>query len=256
MKYAICLYGQPRNYIHGYHVISEFMKINNEHTYDIFIHCWIDDNIEFSCSPWRNIDKETLCIKNQDEVKNKILTLYKPIMYEFEKPIDTNSIDISLIIQDIYQSLAYKNTGQKEKNNIYNTLSQIYSRNKVKDLLQQIISNRDKEYDMVISTRFDGFNFPNNLKLNNIQKNKMYVSSVHQPRLIFPDNFGIFPTIVYLNLFNLYNNIKHIINNKELENKINNINEDLIFNMEQHFLANYLYCGYDIKDVIYDSSLN
>lgn len=256
MKFAICLYGQPRNYKYGYNLISEFMKTNYEHTYDLFFHCWINDNVVFDCSPWRQINHESLCITNQTDVKNEILELYKPIIYEFENPIDKNNTNISMDFLNIKDSLAYKNSGQLKKDNILNTLSQIYSRNKVKDLLQNIIINSNKDYDMIISTRFDGFNFPKKLKLNNIHKNNIYVSSIHQPRLILPDNFILIPTNIYLNWFNLYHNIKNIINNKDIENKINSINEKLEFNMEEYLLSNYLYCGYDMNDVIYSSELN
>lgn len=257
MKFAICMYGQPRDYKYGYGLISEFMKINNEHTYDFFFHAWINDNIVFDCSPWRQINPESLYIKNQNEVKNEILELYKPILYEFEKPLDKNNTDISIDLLNIKDSLVYKNMCQRNKDNIFNTLSQMYSRNKVKDLLQNIITKLDKNYDMVISTRFDGFNFPKKIKLNNIQKNKIYVSSLyHPPRFILPDNFLLIPIDIYLNWFNLYHNIKNIINNTDLENKMNNINETHAFNAEEILLSNYLYCGYSMNDIIFSSELN
>ena len=49
MKIAICLYGQPRDYKQGHKCISNLIKVNNENTYDIFFHCWIDDNIKYEC---------------------------------------------------------------------------------------------------------------------------------------------------------------------------------------------------------------
>lgn len=253
MQIAICLYGQPRDYNYGYNLINNFMKINNDNTYDIFFHCWIDDNIIFDHSPWRKVDIKTLIIQNQNEIKNEILQLYKPTSYEYEKPLDKNNDKLLTDLEYIKSSLAYHNMlyNKLKCNNIYNTLSQIYSRNKVKDIFEKYIINTDSKYDMVISTRFDGFDFPINLKLSNIQKNKIYVSSCHRPRYILPDNFLIIPIHIYLNWFNLYKNIKNIINNKEIEEKINNINERLEFNIEEYLLANYLYYGYDIRDVLF-----
>lgn len=36
MKIAICLYGQPRDYKYGYKCISNFIKNNNENSFDFF----------------------------------------------------------------------------------------------------------------------------------------------------------------------------------------------------------------------------
>ena len=151
----------------------------------------------------------------------------------------------------IEKSIAYKNSNQAKKNNIYNSISQIYSRNKVKDLFEKYITNTKTNYDIVISTRFDGFCFPNNLEISNIQKNKIYTSSIYKPRYIIPDNFLIIPPDIYINWFNIYKNIKNVINNKEIETEMNNINEKLEFNMEELLLSNYLLCGYNLNNIEY-----
>jgi len=251
MIIAICLFGQPRDYKYGYTCITNFMNNNNNNKYDFFFHCWIDDNIEYETSPWREIDNKTLFIENQNIVKNDINQLYKPISYLYEKPLDKNKETYLIEMEYIQQSIAYKNSIQSKKNNIYNTISQIYSRNKVKDLFETYITNTKTNYDIVITTRFDGYCFPNNLDISNIQKNKIYASSFHIPRYIIPDNFLIIPPEIYINLFNIYKNIKNIINNKELETKMNNINEMLDFNMEELLLSNYLLCGYNLNNIEY-----
>jgi len=227
------------------------MKDNNKNKYDFFFHCWIDDNIEYETSPWREIDKKTLFIENQNIVKNDINQLYKPISYLYEKPLDKNKETYLIEMGYIQQSIAYKNSIHSKKNNIYNTISQIYSRNKVKDIFETYITNTKTNYDMVITTRFDGYCFPNNLDISNIQKNKIYASSFHIPRYIIPDNFLIIPPEIYIKLFNIYKNIKNIINNKELETKMNNINEILDINMEELLLSNYLLCGYNLNNIEY-----
>lgn len=251
MKIAICLFGQARDYKYGYTCINNFMKDNNKNKYDFFFHCWIDDNIEYETSPWREIDKKTLFIEHQNIVKNDIVQLYKPVSYLFEKPLDKNKETFLIEMEYIQKSIAYKNSSQVIQNNIYNIISQIYSRNKVKDLFEKYITNTETNYDTVISTRFDGFAFPNNLEISNIQKNKIYASSIHKPRHLIPDHFLIIPPEIYINWFNIYKNIKNLINNKKIDEAMNNINEPLLINMEQLLLSNYLLCGYNLNNIEY-----
>lgn len=251
MKIAFCLYGQPRDYKYGYKCINNFIKNNNNNTYDFFFHCWIDDNVKYEASPWRVIDKKNLYIENQNIIKNDIYQLYKPVSYLYEKPLDKNKEEYLIEIEYIKQSKAYINCVQIKKNNIHNTFSQIYSRNKVKDLFEKYITNTNMNYDIVISTRFDGFCFPKNINISNLQKNKIYISSMHKPRYIIPDNFLIIPPEIYIKWFNLYKNIKNIINNKKIESEMNAINEKFEFNMENILLSNYLFCGYNINNIEY-----
>lgn len=253
MKIAICLYGQPRDYKHGYDCITNLIRANNENTYDIFFHCWIgDENTKYECSPWRTIDEKSLFIGNTTYLKNDILQLYNPITYLYENPLDKNSDTILMEIEYIKESISYVNSCTPTKNNIYNTLSQIYSRNKVKDLFENYITNTNTTYDMVISTRFDGHDFPMNINISKYAAtNKIYTSPMHRPRAIIADNFLIIPPEIYINWFDLYKNIKNIINNTEIELKLNNIHETLIFNMEELLLSNYLFCGYDLNNIEY-----
>jgi len=251
MKVAICLYGQLRDYKYGYTCISNFIKNNSENTYDFFFHCWIDDNIKYEFSPWRKIDEKTLFIENQNIVKNNIHQLYKPISCLFEKPLDKNEETYLIEIEYIRKTKAYKNSHKSKQNNIYNTFSQIYSRNKVKDLFEDYITDTKQNYDIVISTRFDGFCFPNKIDISNIQKKNVYTTSIHKPRYIIPDNFLIIPPEIYINWFNMYKNIKNLLNNEKLELEMNNINEKLEFNMEEILLSNYLFCGYNLNNIKY-----
>lgn len=246
-KIAICLYGQPRNYKYGYNCINNLIKENSEYIYDFFFHCWIDH--KYKCSPWRKIDTKDLIIENINEIKNELKKIYKPVSYLYEKSIDEANKELLIDIENIKKSISYKNSKKKIKTNLYNTLSQMYSRNKVKDLFEQYIISTKKKYDMVISTRFDGFCFPKKLKIPEVKKTKIYVSSMHRPRYIIPDNFLIIPPEIYINWFNLYKNIKNIINNNKILMKMHNINESMIFNMEEIVLSNYFFCGYDINNI-------
>jgi hypothetical protein len=251
MKIAICLYGQPRDYKYGYNCINELIKSNSEHTYDFFFHCWIDDNVRYDCSPWRRIDEKTLYIGNQNDVKNEILELYKPLSYLYEKPLDKTSADVITEMEYIKNSKAYSNSSAAHRDNVFNIFSQIYSRGKVKDLFEEYIPSSKTQYDIVISTRFDGWSFPVNLKIPNVEKNKIYVSSMHLPRYIIPDNFLLMYPEIYVNFCNLYKNIKNIINNDEIDIKIKMLNEKLLFNSEEYLLASLLFSGYSVHDIEY-----
>jgi hypothetical protein len=246
MRFAICLYGQPRDYNAGYETIKKFIEDNkNSNTFDFFFHCWGDNNTLLNHSPWRNIN--TIYIENFETIKKDLIKLYNPRKYKFQKPIqkfDTNTIQ---------QSIAYNNMSNIKKNNIHNTLSQIYSRNEVRNILNEYIEKTNTKYDMVISTRFD-YNNKINLKLDNINDTKTYVSSSDRPRYILPDNFIVCPVQTYLEWFNLYNNLSNIINNNNLEIEIKKLNENLELNMEEYLLANYLYY-YRIDDVIFSKEI-
>ncbi len=176
--------------------------------------------------------------------------MYKPCNYEFENSLNENFFNDL----EIEKSLAYKNSDIRKKNNTYNILSQIYSRNKVRDLFNFYVEKNNVEYDMVISTRFDGFLFPINYSLNDVDKTKIYTSSIHCPRFIIPDSFLIIPIEIYLKWFDLYKNCKNIINNTEINKKINEIGEKLEINMEEYLLANYLYY-YDMKHFVFDNKI-
>jgi len=251
MNVAVCLYGQPRDYKYGYDRINNFIKNNSENTYDFFFHCWIDDNIKYEASNWRRIDEKTLFIENQDIVKNDLNQFYKPISCLFEKPLDKNNESTIIEIEYIKESKSYINCVNKPhlQSNIFNIFSQIYSRNKVKDLFENYITDTKTNYDIVISARFDGHDFPSGMDISNIQKNKIYAMSMHKPRQVIPDNFIILPPEVYINLFNIYKNIKNLINNEKIELEMNNMNELLAFNMENLLLANYLFCGYTLNNI-------
>ena len=247
MKIAICLYGQPRNYKLGYENINNFIKKNNLDNPDFFIHVWkLENNEKYQYSPWRNINANDLIVKNNEIIIEDLIKLYNPIKYEYENSI--NEFD-----KKIYNnSIIYNNTlyNSKKINNIDNTLSQIYSKNKVRNLLYNYTSENHKEYDMVIMTRIDYETTINFVLDNTINRNKVYVSNIHVPRKILPDNFIVCSFNKFMNMFNIYENLFNIVNNNDLQNKFKNINERFCINAEELLLANYLYF-YNLDDIIY-----
>ena len=71
------------------------------------------------------------------------------------------------------------------------------------------------------------------------------------PDLIIPDNFLIIPPHIYVRWFNIYPNLRTIINDKTLEAVMENIKEPFIFNMEEVLLCNFFLCGYQLDMVKY-----
>ena len=165
MKVAVCLYGQPRNYILGNKNIKRWMKYNQNISFDFFIHCWISEK-KMECSPWSNTDKNLLKIKDKEKLSNDIKQMYEPKNYCFENTID----DFKNF--NIENSLIFNQTNETKKKNINNVLSQIYSRNKVRDLLLEYIKENNVEYDFIVICRIDLKNY-SNIRLKDMKKKQM-----------------------------------------------------------------------------------
>ena len=245
MKFAICIYGQPRNYKLGIKHIFEFIQRNNYHSFDFFLHSWIDkDKMSFSKN-YQPKDPKYLQIDDEYEVINDLLLNYSPKKYKFEKSI--KEFDISLI----KKSKLYENSCEGSRNNIHNVLSQLYSRNQVRNLLDEYLSqNKNIEYDMVIMCRYDIKNSIN-LIIENFDKTITYAASnVYNNKYIIPDNFIIIPTDVFLKWFKLFENLVFIMNNEEVCKRLNSIDNNLCLVVEALILANYLY-NYEKLNVKY-----
>jgi len=249
MEIAICLYGQPRNYEAGYHNILKFIELNTEHKFTFFIHCWIDDNIKLEASPWRKIDENTLIISDSNIVKNDILEKYKPENFIFEKPKKEFECEYEIKISKVFEK-----SPEQAKKNYRNILSQMYSRNMVKNLLENYSEKKNKKYDFVVAMRMD-FCRTIDFKISEAKKGKVYVSNILYPRKIMPDNLSISPQDVFENWFNMYVNIPNIINNKSMIDIMDSIKEPLTFNMEQIVMANYLHYNYSVDDIVYHKEI-
>jgi len=249
MKIAFCLYGQLRDYHTGYLNIKNFIENNNEHSYSFFMHAWCADNIKYNVSPWRKFDENILNITNSDKIKKDIIEYYNPICYEFQKSIDNFDLN------NIKNTIAYSNSNDIIKNNSNNFLSQIYSRNKVRDLFYNHVKTLNINYDMIITMRFDMTNSIS-FSLKNINTNKIYVGNAHYPRYLLPDNIIICPQHVYIKWFDIYNNLSNIINNDKLNLLMKHYNEILILNPEQIITANYLYYYFNMDNIEFVSGLN
>jgi hypothetical protein len=244
MKIAICLYGQPRDYHAGFSNINNFINMQTNVTVDFFYHAWtLNEGDVYSASPWRNFDKNTLAY-NPNAIK-EINNLYNPVAYSYENQIAT--FDEKLYINTI----AYRNTlNEKCKNNINNTLSQMYSRNKVRNTFNDYIVKNNVNYHAVMMCRFDYIGAIN-VDLNNIDLSKVFAGSLHLPRKIIVDSCLIMPTDVFLNWFNIFENLRNNLDNAELQVIINKYNEHYAINAEELIFAMYLLHNKTVDNIVY-----
>ena len=244
MRIACVLYGQPRDYIKGYNNIMEFYKNQENVIIDFFYHCWLlNPGEEYKASPWREINKNTLCYA--ENIEESIKQLYNPICYEYE-------------LQKIFDATKYKNTiaynntarSQVHTDNISNTLSNIYSKSKARNLLDVHIKKTNICYDFVIMTRFDMQTMPN-LKLTELDKSKTYVADIHRPKSIISDALIITPTRTFLEWFNIYEQLTDILDNESLLKIIRSLGETIYINSEELIFAKYILHNKNIDNIAY-----
>lgn len=244
MRIAYCLYGQPRDYKKGYETINSFISKQKNLIIDFFYHTWlIEPDDIYNVSPWRDIDSKTLVY--QENVIDNLKKLYQPISSHTEKAI--KKFDTTLY----ENTLAFKNTHNSKKlANIDNILSQMYSRTKVRNLLNEYIATTGTNYQCVIMSRFD-YNKDVTINLNNIDLSKVHVSYQCYPRAIIPDNFIISPTDVFLDWFNIFDNLTTLLNDQYIFDLMQLHKENLEINSEELILANYLFYNNDVKNIEY-----
>ena len=237
MKIAIVLFGQPREHIKGYNAIMSFINKHKDCEFDFFYHCWkLNENEEFKHSPWRRIDRNKLIFT--ENILTELQELYKPILYEVEN--QNNIMFDDILYRD---TLAFTNTNSVNLNNINNTLFQLYSRNKARNILDRYLKemNDRVNYDFVLFTRFDIGIMPE-ISFNKIEKSKTYVSNCLYPRKIMPDQCIIMSTETFLEWFNdIYYNLRDLLDNKEVSEIVIKSNESFSINQEEILFSKYLF---------------
>jgi hypothetical protein len=236
MNIAIVLYGQPRDYLKGYNNIIAFIKTQKNCKFDFFYHTWkLNKNESYKCSPWRNIDTNNLIY--HENIINNLQELYNPISYEIS---NQNELDFDDLLYK--NTIAFNNTRGLKINNINNILYQMYSRNKARNLLYEYLNKIDNtiHYDFVMILRFD-INIMPEVNLNEMDTSKTYISDIHYPRKVIPDNCIITPTKIFLEWFNIYETLKDILDNADLLKNLHILNEDLHINAEELILAKYIF---------------
>jgi hypothetical protein len=234
MKIAIVLYGQPRNYENGYKTIMKFVASQPDCHFVFFYHCWILNSGEyFTSARWRHIEKSSL--KYDDSTPQRLCDLYHPVLYEYQ--YQTKSIIES---SQYKNTIAFKQTYGEKALNADNVIFQMYSRNKSRNLLASHVSESGDVYDFVIATRFDIGMMPD-VNLNDLDKTKTYVSNIHLPRKILPDNCIITPMATFIKWFTFYDDIPLFLNDTETQLAMQSIHEQFEINPEEMILAKYIY---------------
>jgi hypothetical protein len=131
MKIAVCISGQPRNYEQGFKELKKWFL--NKYDCDVYIHTWYDTKSVFETGH-DYLEKKTYSFTQNDY--DKILKLYKPKAYEFQKPITFDETDI---------------TGSHLPYKLNNILSAAYSIHACYNLVRE----SGIEYDYIIRYRFD-----------------------------------------------------------------------------------------------------
>lgn len=236
MNIAVVLYGQPRDYLKGYNNIMEFIKKQKDCKFDFFYHSWkLNENEEYMHSPWRDINKNSIIYS--EKMITDLQELYKPISYEIEYQNQLTFND------SLYKNtIAFNNTTGLKLSNINNTLFQMYSRNKARNLLDKYLMSVDNNihYDFVMTLRFDIGVMPE-INFNEIDKSKTYVSNYHCPRQVIPDNCIVTSTKTFLEWFNIYEELKVILDNTKLLEEVTVLNENIDINPEELIFAKYIF---------------
>jgi hypothetical protein len=246
-RIAICFYGQPRSVEAGYNNISKFIaELTKTHIVDIFVHTWWDSSLigkSYPSSPWRHIAPDDLIIR--ENIIEIISELYKPIKICVESPKIFSDEILKIKKMDIY-----KNTPKNKQDNINNTLSNLYSKNKVADLLAEYCSETDTIYSGIISIRFDIFK-PFLFDFVTHDKNKIYTLPV-TGRFFLCDHLIIFTDInLFYNYSRTFNNIISINDSDICKEAARSFGIDMCVNIEELITLNLLL--YYSKDHIMDT---
>ena len=244
MHLALVLYGQPRDYRRGHAAIRAFLERQVGWTVDVFYHVWtIGETQRYEHSPWRTLTDAELT--HSDASIRELRELYDPVAFECE--VQSPSL---LDLPAYRDTLAYRSMNKVKQHNVSNTLYQMHSRSKARDLFQTYVDATTTHYDAVLMTRFDIHVMPDVL-LSSLDLTKVSVSDLHRPRVILPDNCIVMPPRVFSSWFTLAESLPRIVNNALLAESIRVLGERLEINPEEVLLAAYLLRGFSLSDVRY-----
>ena len=239
LRVALCLFGQPRRFKEGHTIFMDWLKAPHHSNIDVdvFFHAWFmpptpGEKIVFTTSPYRTLDEEDTEI--QEGTIDKLNQLYNPVASAEDKPIEFD--------RKMYDSsLLYRRSNEFAHENANNTLSQQYSRQRVRDLLLDHTKTHGIKYDFVIGSRFDFIN-PITVNINELNPRKVHLTACRFPRKHLPDPLIISNQRVFMKLFNVFNNFRNIINNDTLAKHFAKTCKELyIFHPEEILHMNYIY---------------
>jgi hypothetical protein len=238
LKVALCLFGQPRRYKEGYDIFMEWLKApyHSNIEFDVFFHTWSLSPNDTISSYYRELEDEDKIIP--EGIVDKLKQLYRPVASAEDMPITFDSA--------MYEnSLLYNRTNEWGRENINNTLSQQYSRQRVRNLFYGYTKNTGVKYDFVIGSRFD-FIVPLSVNLNELNPTMVHLTNCRFPRKHLPDPLIIMNQKVFIKLFNVFDNLPNLINNEKLaQHFAKKCKELYIFHPEEILHMNYIYYYHD-----------
>jgi len=236
IRVAYCFYGQPRKIEEGFAIVQKFMNNNPDILIDFFYHTWFIKNPSgkpYDASPWRQFDRDELLI--QPDSIERLNELYRPCGYQVDEPIQ-----FDLTKEQLHESILYKITPGLYIQNLNNTLSQLYSMQQVRGILQQYVNDTGTTYQYVILSRFD-FRKEVEIRMNCLTETRLYVSNLQENIKCFCAHY-ISNYDIFLNISNVFDNLTNLINNTELLDifkQHNGIDSNL--NVETIIAMNYLF---------------
>ena len=236
LRIALCLIGQPRRFQEGHTTFMNWLKApyHQNVSFDTFFHAWKipDQGATYSISPYREVTDADRHI--DPSTLEKLIELYSPVAYAEDTPITFDPA--------IYEnSLLYERTNDFGRKNVNNTLSQQYSRQKVRDLFLEYSRKHSVKYDFVICSRFDFLN-PITLDFNVLDPSFVHLTNCRYPRRHLPDPLYICNPQTFSKLNNVFRNFATISNSEELANHfVKTCNELYIFHPEEILHMNYIW---------------
>ena len=171
MRVALLFFGQPR-YLDDERPYLQYRKwILDRYDTDVYVHTWFDKTLQsYDVSSWTNIGS---CPVLPDSIE-RIESLYSPKVLVHEPP---QTFQFDEHVSDYIDKKFTDKTDRWTLKNYSNLLSQLKSIQSVARLYQDT-------HDMIVLSRFDCIIdiFPSNL--SNLNKDKLYVSDIHNH---FPD---------------------------------------------------------------------
>jgi hypothetical protein len=243
---ALCLYGQPRDFRIGKKNLFTLFDGLQSFNVDVFINTWLPEGAYYKVSPYRKVDIGTLTVEN-DIIEN-LKSFFKPKVLTSQNPIVFKKRKLKF-------SELYKLTDSKiMKKNINNILSQLYSKNIVLKNLLDYHQKTKINYDYVIGSRFDFYNkFDTNIEI--FDSSKINISSQSLPRKFIRTDIVICNINGLSSIYNAYENLENLINNKILLKEMEIIGENPRFNAEEITTMNYLYNCKNFDNVNYDEKI-
>lgn len=191
MKIALCLSGQPRNAIQTAYRINETIISGND--VDVFLHCWHDpEHLDFGKRAPGHWGRSS-----EPDIDKKLLEVYQPKSYLFEKPKHWKNLNIKISEDNIRKCFDY---GLSDPNGIESfgeyivdiCHSQWYSKMMVNHLRDKYSIENNITYDIIIALRYDvspsvKIDFSN----SKIDLDTFYYQDLNHPLNMVSDWFGM-----------------------------------------------------------------